>query len=151
LGDRTKTKRQLRDELERTRQRISELRAVEAELKESNELFQTLFYSSPIGIYIVQDGCFRIVGHQFAQITDYNEDELIGTPALDIVLPEDRDLVTENSTKMLRGERSLGYEFRIVTKRAMVKWVVETVALVYYQGGAGDLGQYHGHHRAEAG
>ena len=140
LGDKIKTKRQLRDELERTRQRISELRAVEAELKESNELFQTLFYSSPIGIYIVQDGCFRIVGHQFAQITDYNEDELIGTPALDIVLPEDRDLVTENSTKMLRGERSLGYEFRIVTKRAMVKWVVETVALVYYQGEPATLG-----------
>jgi PAS domain S-box-containing protein len=140
LGDKGKTKMQLREELGQMRQRISELEVVEAELKESNELFQTLFYSSPIGIYIVQDGRFRIVGHQFAQITDYNEDELIGTPALDIVLPEDRNLVEENSTKMLKGERSLGYEFRILTKRAVVKWVVETVAPVYYQGRPATLG-----------
>jgi PAS domain S-box-containing protein len=140
LGDSSKTKKQLRDKLGQMRQRISELRVVEAELKESNELFQTLFYSSPIGIYIVQDGRFRIVGHQFAQITGYNEDELIWTPALDIVLPEDRELVEESSTKMLKGERSLGYEFRILTKRAVVKWVVETVAPVYYQGRPATLG-----------
>jgi PAS domain-containing protein len=83
----SKTKKQLIDELGQMQQRISELKVVEAELKESNELFQTLFYSSPVGIYIVQDGLFRIVGHQFAQIADYNEDELIGTPVLDIVFP----------------------------------------------------------------
>ena len=140
LGESSKTEEPLTDDLDQMRQRISELKVVEAELKESNELFQTLFYSSPVGIYIVQDGSFRIVGHQFAQITDYNEDELIGTPSLDIVLPEDREAVAENSANMLKGERSLGYEFRIVTKRAVVKWVVETVAPVYYQGRQATLG-----------
>ena len=140
MGESSKTEEQLTDELEQMRQRISELEVVEAELKESNELFQTLFYSSPVGIYIAQDERFRIVGHQFAQITDYNEDELIGTPSLDIVLPEDREAVAENAAKMLTGERSSGYEFRIVTKRAVVKWVVETVAPVYYQGRQATLG-----------
>ena len=140
MGESSKTEEQLVDELEQMRQRISELEVVEAELKESNELFQTLFYSSPVGIYIAQDERFRIVGHQFAQITDYNEDELIGTPSLDIVLPEDREAVAENAAKMLTGERSSGYEFRIVTKRAVVKWVVETVAPVYYQGRQATLG-----------
>ncbi len=65
------------DELRQMRQRIAELRVLETELKESNALFQTLFYSSPIGIYIAQDGIFRIAGHQFAQIADYNEGEMI--------------------------------------------------------------------------
>ena len=64
------------DELRQMRQRIAELRVLETELKESNALFQTL-YSSPIGIYIAQDGIFRIAGHQFAQIADYNEGEMI--------------------------------------------------------------------------
>ena len=41
---------------------------------------------------------------------------------------------------MLRGERSSGYEFRILTKRAVVKWVVETVAPIYYQGREATLG-----------
>jgi PAS domain S-box-containing protein len=140
VSESRKTEEPLTDDLEQMRQWISELKAVEAELKESSGLFQTLFYSSPVGIYIFQDGCFRIVGHQFAQITDYNEYKLIGTPALDIFLPEDREAVAENSAQMLKGERSSGYEFRIVTKRAVVKWVVETVFPVYYQGRPATLG-----------
>ena len=140
LRDANKTKRQLIDELVETRQRIADLQVLETELRESNELFRTLFYSSPVGIYIVQDGHFRIVGHQFARIAGYNEDELIATPALDIVLPEDRNAVRESAAKMLKGERSLGYEFRILTKQAVVKWVVETVAPVYYQGRQATLG-----------
>ena len=52
MGESSKTEGSLTDDLEEMRQRISELQLVEAELKESNELFQTLFYSSPIGIYI---------------------------------------------------------------------------------------------------
>jgi len=140
VKDVNKTKGQLIDELVTMRQRIAGLEALETELKESNELFRMLFHSSPIGIYIVQDGDFRIVGHQFARIAGYSEDELIGTPSLRIVLPEDRSAVRENAVKMLRGERSLGYEFRIVTKRAVVKWVMETVAPVSYQGGRATLG-----------
>ena len=140
MRDANKTKRQLIDELVEMRQRIADLQVLETELRESNELFRTLFYSSPVGIYIVQDGHFRIVGHQFARIAGYNEDELIATPALDIVLPEDRNAVRESAAKMLKGERSLGYEFRILTKQAVVKWVVETVAPVYYQGRQATLG-----------
>ena len=134
------TKKQLLDELMTLRQRIAELEAVEDEVEGSNELFRMLFYSSPIGIYIVQDGCFRIVGHQFARIVGYSEDELIGTSSLRIVFPEDRNVVRENAVKMLKGERSLGYEFRILTKRAVVKWVTETVAPISFQRKRATLG-----------
>lgn len=140
MKDVNKTKEHLIDELVTMRQRIAGLEALEIELKESNELFRMLFYSSPIGIYIVQDGDFRIVGHQFARIAGYIEDELIGTSSLKLVLPEDRNAVRENAVKMLRGERSSGYEFRMVTKRAVIKWVMETVAPVSYQGGRATLG-----------
>ncbi len=99
-----------------------------------------LFHSSPIGIYIIQDGHFRFVGHQFARITGYGEDELIGVPSLNLVHPEDRNTVRENAVKMLKGERSLGYEFRLVTKRAVIKWVMEIVAPVSYQGKRATLG-----------
>ena len=137
---RNKTKEQMMNELLELRQRIAELEAVETEVEGSNELFRTLFYSSPIGMYIVQDGCFRIVGHQFARIVGYDEDELIGKPSLTLVLPEDRNAVRENAVQMLKGERSLGYEFRVLTKRALVKWVMETVAPVSHQGRRATLG-----------
>lgn len=140
MKDIDKTKEQLIDELAEMRLRIAELEAGKTELKQSEELFRILFHSSPIGIYIVQDGRFRFLGHQFARITGYNEDELIGISSLNLVLPEDRNAVRENAVKMLKGERSSGYEFRIITKRAETKWVMETVAPVFYQRRRATLG-----------
>jgi PAS domain S-box-containing protein len=140
VRDIDKTKEQLLDELEALRQRIAELDVLETELKESNKLFRILFFSSPIGMYIVQDGNFQIVGHQLARIAGYDEDELIGKPYLTLVLPEDRNAVRVNAVKMLKGESSSGYEYRIITKRAVIKWVMETVAPVSYQGRRATLG-----------
>ena len=140
MRDIYKTKEQLLDELETSRQRIAELDALETELKESNKLFRMLFFSSPIGMYIVQDGYFQIVGHQFARIAGYDEDELIGKPSLTFVFPEDRDAVRENAVRMLKGESFSGYEYRIITKLAVIKWVMETVTPVSYQGRRATLG-----------
>jgi PAS domain S-box-containing protein len=140
MKDIDKTKEQLIDELDKMRLQIDELEAGKIEIKQSEELFRILFHSSPIGIYIVQDGRFRFFGHQFARITGYSEDELIGICSLNLVLPEDRNAVRENAVKMLKGERSLGYEFRILTKRAETKWVMETVAPVFYQQRRATLG-----------
>jgi len=140
MRDIDRTKEQLIDELMEMRQQIAGLEALETNLKQSEELFRMLFYSSPIGIYIVQDGYFRFVGHEFVRITDHSEDELIGTPSLNLVLLEDRNAVRENAAKMLKGEHSLGYEFRLVTKRAVIKWVTETVAPITYQGKRATLG-----------
>ncbi len=135
-----KTKEQLLDELEILRQRIAGLEVLETELEQSNELFRMFFFSSPIGMYIVQDGYFQVVGHQFARIVGYDEDELIGKSSLTLVFSEDRDAVRENAVKMLKGESSSGYECRIVTKRAMIKWVMETVVPVSYRGRRATLG-----------
>ena len=49
-------------------------------------------------------------------------------------------MVREKAKKMLKGEHSLGYEFRIVTKRAMIKWVMETVAPITFQRSRATLG-----------
>ncbi len=122
------------------RQQTTKLKTLEIELKHSEELFRILFYSSPIGIYIVQNGRLRLVSHQFAKIAGYNEDELMETPYLNLVLKEDRKAVKENTVKMLKGERSSAYEFRIVTKRARIKWVMETVTPIFYQRRRATLG-----------
>jgi len=107
---------------------------------QSEELFRTLFHRSPIGTYIIQNGHFRLVNRQLAYIVGYDEDELIGKPALGLVLTEDRDVVRDNAVRMLKAGSSTGYEFRIVTKQARIKWVMETVAPVQYQGKRATLG-----------
>ncbi len=121
-------------------QQTAKPEAMADESKQSKELFRALFYRSPIGTYIVQNGHFRLVNRQLAYISGYEEDELIGRPSLGFVLAEDRDIVRENALRMLKGECSLGYEFRIVTKQAKIKWVMETVAPVLYQRKRATLG-----------
>ena len=114
--------------------------AVEYESRQSRELFRALFYRSPIGTYIVQNGHFRLVNRQLAHTLGYEEEELIGRPSLASVLTEDRDLVRENAIRMLKGECSLGYEFRVVTKQAKIRWVLETVAPILYRRKRATLG-----------
>jgi PAS domain S-box-containing protein len=110
------------------------------ESRQSKELFRALFHRSPIGTYIAQNGHFRLVNRQFAYTLGYEEDELIGKPSLAYVLTEDRDLVRENAVRMLKGECYLGYEFRVVTKQAKIRWVMETVAPIMYQRKRATLG-----------
>lgn len=128
------------DELLQLRQRVAGLESLKTELEKSGELFKVLFYRSSIGIYIVQGGHFRLVNHQFAEIAGYNEDELVGINPMKLVHAEDRNAVRENAVKMLKGELSSAYEFRMVTKSAKIKWVMETVTPIFYQGERATLG-----------
>ncbi len=121
-------------------QQIAKSEVMAREIKQSRELFRILFYRSPIGTYIIQDGHLRLVNRQFAYILGYEEDELIGRPSLSFVLPEDRDAVRENAVSMLKGGSSLGYEFRVVNKQAKIKWVMETVVPIYYRRKRATLG-----------
>ena len=121
-------------------QQIAKSEVMAREIKQSRELFRILFYRSPIGTYIIQDGCFRLVNRQLAYILGYEEDELIGRPALSFVFTEDRDAVREKAVSMLKGECSLGYEFRIINKQAKIKWVMETVVPIYYRRKRATLG-----------
>ena len=67
------------------------------ELKEAEELYRTLAKSSPIGVYIVQDGKVQFVNPQLQKYTGFSEDELLDKESLEIVHPEDRERVRENA------------------------------------------------------
>lgn len=124
----------------KTHQRIAKSEAITGDIKQSKELFRILFYRSPIGTYIIQNGHFQLVNRQLAYILGYEEDELIGKPSLSFVLAEDKDVVRENAVRMLKGGSSLGYEFRIINKQAKIKWVMETVVPIYYRRKRATLG-----------
>ncbi len=112
------------------------------ERKQAVELYKTLTRSSPVGVYIVQEGKFVFVNPQFQEDTGYSEDELLGMDSLSIVLPEDRNAVRKNATSMLKDERSEHYEYRIVTKNGDITWILETVASIQYRGKRATLGNF---------
>ena len=81
-----------------------------------NRYFFNLFATSPIGIFIVQEGKFQHVNPEFQKISGYTEDELIGTESSRIIFDEDLPAVKEKAVKMLKAKRSSPYLYRAVDK-----------------------------------
>jgi len=132
MEDERKTENQLINELVELRQRVTELEASEGQQRE--EIIDILRSSTPVGLFMVQDGKFQFVNERVREITGGSPDELIGTDPMKLVLPEDREMVRENAIAMLKGERSTPYKYRIINKDGDVRWMLEGVASVQYQG-----------------
>jgi len=110
--------------------------------KQAEELFKSLALSSPVGIYIIQEGKFQYVNPTFQKNTGYSETELIGTEALRLVFPEDRDMVRENAIGMLKGLLFQPYEFRSINKLGDTRWILEAVASINFKGKRAAVGTY---------
>jgi len=110
------------------------------ERKREEELLRSLFTHSPTGMYIVSEGKFQLINQQFEILTGYRQEELIGKETLNLVIPEDREMVRSNAIKMLKGEAAESYEFRIVTGQGDIRWMEETVASIWHEGKRVTLG-----------
>jgi diguanylate cyclase (GGDEF)-like protein/PAS domain S-box-containing protein len=112
------------------------------ERKREEELYKTLATSSPVGIYIIRDGKFRFVNPKFQEFVGYSVQELIDMSSISMIHPEDREAARENAIKMLKMRRTAPYEFRTVTKSGQIKWAMETVIPIFYDGKREVLGNY---------
>lgn len=106
------------------------------------EQFRASFVNSPVGIYMVQDGKIIFTNKKYQEIIGLTEDELIGVYSLNVVYPDDRDRVRDLAVKMLKGERSESYQYRVLDKVGDFKWISETVAPVHHQGRQAVLGYF---------
>ena len=83
--------------------------------------YKSLVHNALVGVYILQDGRVVYGNPRMAEIFGYTLEELMGRPVADFVHPEDRQLVTENIARRLRGEvKALHYEFRALRKNSEV-------------------------------
>jgi two-component system aerobic respiration control sensor histidine kinase ArcB len=140
MKDEKKTKQQLINELTELRQRVAELEASANQQQQEGELFRIFRASSPVGLFIVQDNEFKFVNDEFRGVTGGRPDELLGTDPMKLVLPEDREMLRENAIKMLKGEISSPYKYRIVNQDGEIRWMLEGIASIQYQGRRATLG-----------
>ena len=115
--------------------------------KDSRELsmvLSTLRFGIPEAsydsVYVVQSGKFRYVNPQFAAVGGYTEKEMLGMESVSLIHPEDRQKAKENALKMLKGESTSPYQFRMIAKGGSVKWIQETVHAITYKGKRAVLG-----------
>ncbi|HEY9073128.1 MAG TPA: PAS domain S-box protein, partial [Desulfobaccales bacterium] len=110
------------------------------ERKEAADLSRILIMSSPTGVYIIQDKKFQMANHWFNAISGYEYDEILKLDIEELVFPADLERVKQQALKMLRGESSAPYEYRIHAKSGETKWIMESVASIHYQGKKATLG-----------
>ncbi len=105
--------------------------------RESEEKFRILVEKSLIGVYIIQDDRFIHVNPRFAEIFGYSPEEILhDLRVVDLVLPEDRNLVMENlQVRLSNKAKSLHYTFRGLRKdhQSMDVEVAGTRALFHGQ------------------
>lgn len=112
----------------------------EKQERERDQILKTLTERSFAGIYLVQDGRFCFLNEKAASYAGYDCDELMGIKADKVVHPEDWARIRTDARAMLRGERSSPYVFRIITKQGDIRWIMETVTPISFQGRPALLG-----------
>jgi diguanylate cyclase (GGDEF)-like protein/PAS domain S-box-containing protein len=108
--------------------------------EESTRLHRILAEKSFAGVYVVQEGRFRYINPNAASYAGYGPEEMIGMDSMSIVLPEDRNNLKISAMEMMRGVRTSPYEFRILRKDGKVRWILETLTPILFEGKPAILG-----------
>ena len=96
----------------------------ERKLRESEEKNRLLIDNAAEGIIVVQDGVTKFFNRRCAEVTGRSSEELLAGSFLDLVHPEDRDMVALNYMKRVAGEDVLNnYQFRIIDKEGKTRWL----------------------------
>lgn len=108
--------------------------------KEKKSFQDTILNKSLVGYYILSDGKFRMINPVICEHTGYTQEDIIGKRSDFMIHPDDQTMAKSNSLAMRKGALLLPYEFRILTKQNEIRWVIEVVASINFEGKPAILG-----------
>ena len=88
----------------------------------------------------MQDEILRYTNPQFQKITGYDQSELLGRSLLSFAAAEDSDVVRSCTVYTLQEANPYPCEYRILNKNGQIKWVMQTVSPIHYEGKEAILG-----------
>ncbi|MFO7568997.1 MAG: PAS domain S-box protein [Smithellaceae bacterium] len=86
------------------------------------------------GLSLAQKGKYVFASPTYEKLTGYSAADIIGTPVLAHVHPDDREAVKKNMAKNLKSKNPDPYEYRFIRKNGEILWFLETVGSVVYKG-----------------
>jgi two-component system, cell cycle sensor histidine kinase and response regulator CckA len=106
-------------------QMFAELKKTEMSLRESEEKYRTLSNNIPDIIYSLDKMGNVLAVNEHAMRYGYEVDMIVGKPFLDIIHPDDREMVLNSFLKAVedRREYTRGLQFRVLAKDGLVHWV----------------------------
>lgn len=114
---------------------IAERKQAEALLRESEEKYRLLVEAANVCIFVAQDGILKLVNSKTEEISGYTAAELTAKPFLDLIHPEDQDVVMHRHLQSLQGEPLDDlYVFKVIDKKGELKWVEIKVVLIQWDG-----------------
>ena len=117
---------------------ITERKALEISLRESEEKYRALVEQSLQGIMIIQDRRIlfannimaRGAGYSVAQLLSFSPEEVAAS-----IHPDDRQFVLESMHNRLEGKKvATRYEFRLVDGKGAIRWVDIDSNIIEYAG-----------------
>jgi PAS domain S-box-containing protein len=120
--------------LQKLREEVEDRKRAEKALSASEEKYRLLFENANDAIFIAQDGVIKFPNPQVLKMTRYTKEELAKIPFINLIHPEDRDLVLERHKRRLTGEEfPMTYSFRVVNKFGQELWVQINAAAITWE------------------
>jgi len=107
--------------------------------QERDRLNGTLIDEAQTGLFLVQNGLLHFANPYFAELAGKTQAELIGSEAIEIILPEDRPLVERQIHGRLRGEGGSPYDVRCLRKDGTLFHARVCGRRILYRGAPADL------------
>jgi PAS domain S-box-containing protein len=103
---------------------IADRKRIEEALRESEEKYRSLVDHANDAIFIAQDGMVKFPNPSTLILTGFSEEDYATTPFVNLIHPEDREMVVERYNRRLRGDDVPSpYSFRIINKAGEEMWV----------------------------
>lgn len=110
----------------------SEELKMKRDVERSETVSRYVLDNSPTGIYVLQNGCFKMVNSKFGEIFGCKKEDLIGEHFWNLADPECFECV-EGAARAAGPRRSNVHEFKIVRKDGSKRWVEARIAPLDYQ------------------
>ncbi|MHC1774555.1 MAG: PAS domain S-box protein [Lentimicrobium sp.] len=119
---------------------ITERKIAEQILKESEEQHRLLLETAQEGILVAQGGKLSYFNQRIIDISGYSSEELADIDFINLVFPDDRNLMMDNYKKRLNGEQvDKSYTFRILCKDGSIRWVEISGTRIIWKGEVASL------------
>jgi len=133
--------RELLERYRRLQDDLAEHGRVQAALRESDRQFRELADHVAAATFVYRGARFLYVNAAAGELTGYPPAELLRINFWDVVHPDDRETVRARGMARQRGEAVPSrYEFRIVRRDGVVRWVDFTAGTSSYAGEPAALG-----------
>jgi PAS domain S-box-containing protein len=128
-----KRSRELQDRNQELQFEIHERTRVESELRDSEKRYRLLIENTIVGIIVIRDQKIIFANTFVAMISGYSVEEILGSPFIDFIHPDDRELAVANHMRRLSDECFAdSYAIRMLNRKNEVRWVeVSAVCLSY--------------------